>query len=176
VTWYTVVGLIVTLTIVAIIVQLFLAWSTKRGWFTYKDPESPPHTGAGAQAGLAGSANSDASALASGGSDCRLAVYGTLGPGRSNHHQLNGLSGRWIKGTVRGQLIQDGWGAALGYPGIVLDDDGSMVDVQLFASSDLPDHWARLDEFEGSGYRRMVTTVITAEGGLSASIYVLTTR
>jgi hypothetical protein len=58
------------------------------------------------------------------GSMCRLAVYGTLAPGRPNHHQLNSLSGRWIKGTVRGQLLQEGWGAELGYPGIVLDLDG----------------------------------------------------
>jgi gamma-glutamylcyclotransferase (GGCT)/AIG2-like uncharacterized protein YtfP len=103
----------------------------------------------------------------------RLAVYGTLAPGRPNHHQLSGLSGRWIEGTVRGELFQVGWGADLGYPAIVLDVDGPIVDVQVFESSDLPDHWARLDEFEGSGYRRTVTPVGTAEGDLWASIYVL---
>jgi gamma-glutamylcyclotransferase (GGCT)/AIG2-like uncharacterized protein YtfP len=100
-------------------------------------------------------------------------VYGSLAPGRPNHQQLNGLSGRWIEGTVRGQLLQEGWGAELGYPGIVLDLDGPAVGVQLFESSDLPDHWTRLDEFEGSGYRRTVTTVSTAEGDLLASIYIL---
>ena len=103
----------------------------------------------------------------------RLAVYGSLAPGRPNHQQLHGLSGRWIKGTVLGRLLQEGWGAELGYPGIVLNSDGPAVDVLLFESSGLPDHWARLDEFEGSGYRRMVTTVSTAEGDLLASIYVL---
>lgn len=101
---------------------------------------------------------------------CRLAVYGTLGPGRPNHHQLSGLSGRWIEGTVRGQLLEEGWGAELGYPGIVLDLDGPTVGVQLFESSD---HWTSLDEFEGSSYRRTVTAVSTAEGNLLASIYVL---
>jgi gamma-glutamylcyclotransferase (GGCT)/AIG2-like uncharacterized protein YtfP len=64
-------------------------------------------------------------------------------------------------------------GAELGYPGIVLDVDGPTVGVQLFESSDLPNHWTRLDEFEGSGYRRTVTTVSTAEGDLLASIYAL---
>ena len=103
----------------------------------------------------------------------RFAVYGTLAPGEPNHHQLSGLAGRWIEGTVRGQLIQEGWGAELGYPGIVLAVDGPTVRVQLFDSPDLPDHWARLDEFEGSGYQRTVTKVKTAEGDLSASIYVL---
>jgi len=116
------------------------------------------------------SANSES---VSPGSICRFAVYGTLAPGRPNHHQLSGLSGRWIDGTVRGQLLQEGWGSEFGYPGIVLESDGPTVGVQLFESSDLPDHWTRLDEFEGSGYRRTVTTVSTAEGGLLASIYVL---
>ena len=54
------------------------------------------------------------------------------------------------------------WGADLyGYPGIDLDPDGPTVAVQLFESPDLPEHWTRLDEFEGSGYRRTVTTVNT---------------
>ena len=118
-------------------------------------------------------AESADSAPVSRGSICRFAVYGTLAPGRANHHQLSGLSGRWIEGTVRGQLLQEGWGAEFGCPGIVLDLDGPTVGVQLFESSDLPDHWTRLDEFEGSGYRRTVTAVSTAEGDLSASIYVL---
>ena len=107
------------------------------------------------------------------GTDSRLAVYGTLAPGRMNHHQLSGLSGHWIDGTVRGWLYEEGWGADLGYPGIVLDPDGPTVDVQLFVSSGLPDHWSKLDEFEGSGYRRAVTTVTTAKGDVRASIYVL---
>lgn len=171
--WFTLGGVVFTLVIVAIIVQLFLTWSTRRGWFRYKDEENPQRMGEGAEVDVASPAESDASAPVSHESDCRLAVYGTLGPGRSNHHQLSGLSGRWMEGTVSGQLIQDGWGAALGYPGIVLDNDGPTVDVQLFESLDLPEHWARLDEFEGSGYWRTVTTVITAEGGLSACIYVL---
>ena len=118
-------------------------------------------------------AESANSAQASRGSSCRFAVYGTLAPGRPNHHQLSGLSGRWLEGTVRGQLLQAGWGAELGYPGIVLDLDGPTVGVQLFESSDLADHWTRVDEFEGPGYRRTVTAVSTAEGNLLASIYVL---
>jgi gamma-glutamylcyclotransferase (GGCT)/AIG2-like uncharacterized protein YtfP len=83
------------------------------------------------------------------------------------------MSGRWVEGTVRGHLLRQGWGAEVGYPGIVLDLDGPTVSVQVFESSDLPDHWTRLDEFEGSGYRRTVTAVSTDEGDLLASIYVL---
>ena len=103
----------------------------------------------------------------------RLAVYGSLAPGRPNHDQLAGLRGRWIEGTVRGELREEGWGAELGFPALVLDPAGSAISVRLFESVDLPAHWARLDAFEGSGYRRVVTAVSTAEGELRAFIYVL---
>jgi gamma-glutamylcyclotransferase (GGCT)/AIG2-like uncharacterized protein YtfP len=103
-------------------------------------------------------------------------VYGSLAPDGPNHHQLSDLRGRWIRGTVRGQLHHQGWGAALGYPGLVLDPARPQVRVEIFESPDLPDHWARLDEFEGSGYRRTVTVAKTASGDLLASIYVLAER
>ena len=102
-----------------------------------------------------------------------LATYGTLSPGRVNHHQLAGLKGRWRRGTVRGRLVDGGWGSALGYPGLVLDPQGPAVDVHVFESSELPYHWSRLDEFEGDGYRRVVTQVQTQEGTVEAWIYVL---
>jgi gamma-glutamylcyclotransferase (GGCT)/AIG2-like uncharacterized protein YtfP len=114
-------------------------------------------------------------------SDCdqceetRLATYGTLSPGRINHHQLSPLKGRWQKGTVNGWLTEGGWGSALGFPGLNLDPLGPIVEVYLFESQDLPDHWSRLDEFEGSGYCRVVTRVHTTEGDLPAYIYVLST-
>jgi gamma-glutamylcyclotransferase (GGCT)/AIG2-like uncharacterized protein YtfP len=106
--------------------------------------------------------------------DDRLATYGSLAPGRANHHHVAGLRGRWSAGVVRGRLVADGWGAALGYPALVLDPDGPEVDVQVLESADLPAHWARLDDFEGPGYQRVVTTVRTATGEMVASIYVLT--
>jgi gamma-glutamylcyclotransferase (GGCT)/AIG2-like uncharacterized protein YtfP len=105
--------------------------------------------------------------------DTRLATYGTLAPGRVNHHQLAGLDGRWRKGTVRGRLLEAGWGAALGYPGLVLDAGGPVVEVDLLESPGLPDHWSRLDEFEGPGYRRVLTQVCTADGDIDAWIYVI---
>lgn len=107
------------------------------------------------------------------GPDTRLATYGTLAPGRPNHGQLAGLSGRWLEGRVRGSLVQEGWGAELGYPGLILDAGGPRVEVDVFESSALPHHWHRLDAFEGPGYRRVATDVSTAEGVLPASIYVL---
>jgi len=105
--------------------------------------------------------------------DTRLAIYGTLAPGRVNHDQISALAGNWKRGTVKGRLFSSGWGGALGFPGLILDPLGPSVDVDLFESTDLPEHWTRLDDFEGSGYRRVVTSVNTAEGERSAWIYVL---
>ena len=105
--------------------------------------------------------------------ESRLAVYGSLAPGQVNHHQLAGLNGRWYRGTVRGKRLEAGWGNTLGFPGLILDPEGPAVDVQVFESSDLPDHWSRLDDFEGPGYRRVVTRVHTPQGELSACIYVV---
>ena len=103
----------------------------------------------------------------------RLATYGTLAPGRVNNHQLAELEGSWRQGTVRGRLVEAGWGAKLGCPGLILDPLGQVVDVHIFESSELPHHWLRLDAFEGAGYRRVVTQVRTLDGDLEVSIYVI---
>ena len=103
----------------------------------------------------------------------RLATYGTLAPGRPNHHQLDELEGRWFAGHVNGMFVDAGWGAGLGYPALMLDPNGSEISVEVFESVNLPAHWARLDAFEGPGYQRVVTTVCTSTGDVDASIYVL---
>lgn len=105
--------------------------------------------------------------------EMRLATYGTLAPGRANEDQLSMLTGEWSEGWVFGRLLEEGWGAEHGCPGIVLDPDGSRVDVHIFTSCDLPDHWARLDAFEGEGYRRARVTVHSNSGELEADIYEL---
>lgn len=79
----------------------------------------------------------------------RLATYGTLAPGRSNAHMLAKIDGQWSVGTVRGHLVEKGWGAALGFPGIILD------------------------AFEGDGYRRVPVAVNAGDDQVTASIYVL---
>lgn len=103
--------------------------------------------------------------------DCRLAVYGTLAPGRPNHHQVADIAGRWFDGSVRGRVAHTGWGAAIGYPALTLTDAGETIAVQVLESADLPQHWARLDEFEGSDYRRAAVGVDTADGVVEAWIY-----
>jgi gamma-glutamylcyclotransferase (GGCT)/AIG2-like uncharacterized protein YtfP len=103
----------------------------------------------------------------------KLATYGTLAPGRPNHHQLDGLRGHWLARQVSGMQVDAGWGAGLGYPALVLDPDGSAIRVDVFESVDLPAHWSRLDAFEGPGYQRVVVRVRTSIGEVYASIYVL---
>ncbi|ATE67542.1 gamma-glutamylcyclotransferase [Rhizorhabdus dicambivorans] len=103
--------------------------------------------------------------------DRRLAVYGTLAPGRSNHHELAELGGIWFDGTVRGRLVPEGWGATFGYPALSLDPEGASVAVQIFESADLPQHWQRLDDFEGPGYRRTAVEVAIDGGTVDAWIY-----
>ena len=72
---------------------------------------------------------------------CRLVTYGTLAPGQPNHHQLDGLEGRWLKGHVMGMLAHAGWGASLGYPALVLGPDCPAIEVEVFESAELPHHW-----------------------------------
>ena len=104
----------------------------------------------------------------------RLFVYGTLGPGRPNEHILSAIGGDWAPASVRGTLRQEGWGAALGYPGIDLDENGNEVAGFLFTSEKLADHWIALDAFEGAAYTRVLTTVTLQDGStVDASIYAL---
>ena len=94
----------------------------------------------------------------------RLFVYGTLAPGRANEHILADVPGQWEPASVGGILLEQGWGAAVGYPGLVLDQQGSEVRGFLFSSEALAEQWARLDQFEGPGYKRVQTTVKRKDG------------
>lgn len=100
-----------------------------------------------------------------------FAAYGTLGPGKPNHHHVSEILGTWSIGRVQGTLREQGWGAELGFPGIVLDESGNWVEVDILESEELANHWERLDEFEGPGYRRVSCEVLTLTGSITAFIY-----
>lgn len=101
-----------------------------------------------------------------------LFVYGTLAPGQPNEHVLADVPGEWEAAAVTGKLLQQGWGAAIGFPGIVLDESGAEIRGLLFGSDSLSAHWARIDAFEGDGYERVQTTARRTDGtGVSAFIY-----
>lgn len=104
----------------------------------------------------------------------RLFIYGTLAPGRNNHKVMEGISGTWETATLRGTLIQEGWGAKMGFPGIIPAEDGDEVAGFVFSSKYLEDHWRMLDEFEGEGYERVLVTVrVDGEHDVEAFVYAL---
>jgi gamma-glutamylcyclotransferase (GGCT)/AIG2-like uncharacterized protein YtfP len=103
----------------------------------------------------------------------RLFVYGTLQPGQANAHILEEIGGEWRPGFVTGTFYDRGWGAAEGFPGIVLAANGAQVQGYLFISENLNAHWPMLDEFE-DGYDRVEVQVTTTDGQhLTAWIYQL---
>jgi len=96
----------------------------------------------------------------------KLFVYGTLGPNRPNEHVLKSIGGKWETATVRGNLLHQGWGAEMGYPGINLDDHGEDIEGFLFISENLSNHWEMLDNFEGDGYQRVITQAKLNDGNM----------
>ena len=104
----------------------------------------------------------------------RLFVYGTLAPGRVNHEVLKGIPGTWEVATLKGTLLQEGWGAAMGCPGIIPTADADEVEGFVFSSEHLALHWSRLDAFEGEGYERVSVTVrINGTQDVEAYVYAL---
>lgn len=97
-------------------------------------------------------------------------VYGTLRCGASNHWRMDGAESI-AEGTVAGSIHRIEW-----YPGLVLGGDSRVVG-EVFAVT--PDHLAALDEFEGVSaaeipgceYRRVKTTVTTADGAIDAWVW-----
>jgi gamma-glutamylcyclotransferase (GGCT)/AIG2-like uncharacterized protein YtfP len=105
-----------------------------------------------------------------------LFVYGSLAPGEPNEGLLAGVEGAWSPAKVRGILRDEGWGADMGFPGIVLDDAADEVCGQVFASEALCDLWRRLDALEGSDYRRVLAQATLEDGSVvPAFVYTLET-
>lgn len=104
----------------------------------------------------------------------RLFVYGSLRPGGPNEHILSEIGGDWEPAVIKGRLVEAGWGAEIGYPGLVIEEDGVEISGYVFVSAGLSDNWAHLDNFEGGEYERIVAPV-TLEGGeqIEAHVYVL---
>jgi len=94
-----------------------------------------------------------------------LAVYGSLAPGKENHHIVAPLGGEWTPGIVEGDLNQNGWGASLGYSAFHPREGGTAVPAQVLSSEALADAWPMLDDFEGADYRRILVPVFARDSG-----------
>jgi gamma-glutamylcyclotransferase (GGCT)/AIG2-like uncharacterized protein YtfP len=93
------------------------------------------------------------------GTSQRLAVYGSLAPGRQNHHIVRPLGGTWTEGVIEGDLASLGRGAATGFLALRLRTGGPAVPAHVLTSPALRDAWPDLDAFEGAEYRRMLVPV-----------------
>lgn len=106
-----------------------------------------------------------------------LFVYGTLCPGKPNEHIMENIGGTWHKAIVEGELRAGGWGAEMGFPGIVLnvpEDKREAIHGYVFSSENLATNWQMLDEFEGVEYQRILTDVQLENGQLmQAYVYAL---
>ena len=103
-------------------------------------------------------------------------VYGTLAPNGPNHAVIEHIKGVWWKGLVRGKLENKGWGAESGYYGFkhVPFKEQSKIKAFALSSDELVRHWQFLDEFEGSGYKRILTAFESENGEIAVgSIYAI---
>jgi gamma-glutamylcyclotransferase (GGCT)/AIG2-like uncharacterized protein YtfP len=106
-------------------------------------------------------------ALAAVGSGNRLVVYGSLAPGEANHHVVAGLQGSWRPCVITGTIDVHN-----GYRVFRWERDGERVDAQMLISSELPENWRRLDEFEGADYRRVVIPAELEGKRVLANVYI----
>ena len=81
-----------------------------------------------------------------------LFVYGTLAPGQPNEHVLAPYAGTWTPATVRGELLDRGWGPENGYPSIALRADFELALLfRRIATVELDVEVGTVDDWEWRG-------------------------
>lgn len=93
-----------------------------------------------------------------------LFVYGTLRPNEINHYYLQPLSGKWLNASIQGTLYEHGLGPTTGYKVVDLSQPKQIISGMILFSDELAQAWPELDEFEGEGYVRELTTAIDNAG------------
>jgi gamma-glutamylcyclotransferase (GGCT)/AIG2-like uncharacterized protein YtfP len=94
-----------------------------------------------------------------------LVVYGTLAPGRANHHIVEHIVGTWRDDVyVEGEFVNSGWAIKFGYPVIQWKPGGSRIQSHLLVSEMLPLYWPDLDHFEGPEYCRILVPIFNEQG------------
>jgi gamma-glutamylcyclotransferase (GGCT)/AIG2-like uncharacterized protein YtfP len=99
----------------------------------------------------------------------RLVIYGTLAPGRENHHIIADIRGSYRACTVHGRIDR-----VDGLPYFTWAPAAKRLEAQLFSSAELPLKWDYLDRFEGAGYKRRLIPATSDRGLCVASIYLST--
>lgn len=97
-----------------------------------------------------------------------LFVYGTLKPGGEADYYLDRIHGKWSNAYCYGNWVKH---TDIGYPIISLDDNGEKIKGKLFFSKQLKNIIYEIDKYEGSKYKRVVTTIYL-ENGSSVKSYV----
>ena len=102
----------------------------------------------------------------------RLFVYGTLGPGQSHEHLLTQVPGQWCKAEIKAKLYPNGLGLSRGYPIVDLANPETVIEGYIYSSDQLPRLWQLLDDYEGDGYRRVVTTATVVATAAQVQTYI----
>jgi len=103
-------------------------------------------------------------------------VYGTLAPDAPNHSVVEHIKGNWQPGIVRGSLENKGWGADMGYYGFMHTSIEEQKEIKVFVlfSDELVANWQMLDDFEGTGYKRILAKYELANGQIGVgNIYAI---
>ncbi len=82
---------------------------------------------------------------------CKVYSYTAPGAGQTQRAHYGSHRRQLEEGSVGGSLLNEGWGAEMGYQGIVLDNSGNRVNGFLFRSANLVNHWPTLDAFAARG-------------------------
>ncbi len=90
-----------------------------------------------------------------------LFVYGTLKPGEPAAHLLSVRNGNWQSAQIRAHHFPEGVDGTEGYPAVRLSAQAPLLNGMLLQSAELPALLPSLDDYEGPGYKRVVTPVYT---------------
>ena len=98
-----------------------------------------------------------------------LVAYGTLAPGKAESLRtsfLQDIVGSWEPCQMQGSLT-----FSKGLPRFSWNPAGAEIDAELFVSEALPEAWRRIDDFEGTAYKRRLVTVSRSVGVSVANVY-----
>ena len=104
----------------------------------------------------------------------KLFVYGSLMPNGKNHFILKKINGVWQKGFVQGEVKKIKLDNNE-YSAVILSiNKDKKVYGYLFSSFALKYLWKKLDNFEGSNYKRKISQVfLNNNRKVDANIYCL---